>query len=67
MNDFLAERFESASRGNDLIQDVGTAGVLRHQSFKSLNLAANFSQACDESVLLAFRVNMSHDLYLRQN
>src|SRR6267142_5070147 len=57
---FLAKRFESVAGGDDLIQDVGAVGILGHQSFEGLDLAANFSQADDERVLFAFRVNMSH-------
>ncbi len=58
---------EGATGGNDLIQYFGAVGVLGYQSFESVNLAANFSEARDESVFFVLRVNMSHGVYLLQN
>jgi hypothetical protein len=63
---FLAEGFEGAPRGNDLIQDVGAVSIPGDQSFESQDLAANFSETGDKRVFLVFGVNVSHGVYLRE-
>ena len=57
---FFAQRFEGTAGRDHLIQNIGAISILGHQSFEGLNLAANFSQASDERVFLAFGMHMSH-------
>jgi hypothetical protein len=60
MNDLFSQRFEGATRGNDLVQDFGAIRIFGYQSFHSLYLASDFPQPYDERVLFGFWVDMSH-------